>query len=158
MTPPEQDDSESVSVSDSMSLSALSGALDSVPINPTNVKMFEVTLPPEIRPCSSSLLNNHMIAVGRSDSIVTVMDAWRSESECHLVNLVGHSAEVWATSFSGDSNRLLSGSRDRSIRLWNLEKYESEGVIESKCIYKGSGLEIISRGEYHGKCSIIYLC
>ena len=42
-------------------------------------------------------------------------DAGLGRESCRLV---GHTATVWAAAFSGDGRRLLTGSVDRTIRLW----------------------------------------
>jgi WD40 repeat protein len=38
--------------------------------------------------------------------------------------LRGHQNRVFAITFSPDGNTLASGSLDRSIKLWNLEKHQ----------------------------------
>ena len=42
-------------------------------------------------------------------------DAGLGRESCRLV---GHTATVWAAAFSGDGRRVLTGSVDRTIRLW----------------------------------------
>ena len=133
LTPPEQEFNEFGEVSTSVKL--LKTAIAEVPINPTNISMFQFSLPPDVSASASTILHGHIMAVGRSDSIVTLVDSWHPEK---IINLRSHSAEVWATDFSRDGCRLLTGSRDRTVRLWNIDKYnKSNGETELQAIYRG---------------------
>ena len=38
-------------------------------------------------------------------------------------SLKGHGGYVWSVSFSPDGKTLASGSRDKTIKLWNLETF-----------------------------------
>jgi len=68
-------------------LDNLKEALSQVPINPQDITLLQTTLPPSVDACSSSLLKGHILAIGRSDNCVTVMDSWNGKS----VDLRGHS-------------------------------------------------------------------
>ena len=68
-------------------LDNLKEALAQVPINPQDVTLLQTTLPPSVDACSSSLLKGHILAIGRSDNCVTVMDSWNGKT----VDLRGHS-------------------------------------------------------------------
>ena len=35
--------------------------------------------------------------------------------------LIGHTDEVWSVSFSPNGNRVVSGSWDRDLKIWNAE-------------------------------------
>ena len=68
-------------------LDNLKEALSQVPINPQDITLLQTTLPPSVDACSSSLLKSHILAIGRSDNCVTVIDSWNGKS----VDLRGHS-------------------------------------------------------------------
>ena len=70
-------------------LDNLKEALAQVPINPQDVTLLQTTLPPSVDACSSSLLKGHILAIGRSDNCVTVMDSWNGKT----VDLRGHSGK-----------------------------------------------------------------
>jgi len=35
--------------------------------------------------------------------------------------LTGHSGGVWAVAFSPDGDRVVSGSKDRLVKIWDIE-------------------------------------
>ena len=70
-------------------LDNLKEALSQVPINPQDITLLQTTLPPSVNACSSSLQRGHILAIGRSDNCVTVMDSWTGKS----VDLRGHSGK-----------------------------------------------------------------
>ena len=65
-----------------------------------------------------------------------------SNKATSIVTLSGHSSEVTGVSFSPDSLRLVSCSRDQSVRLFDL----------------GSGYELMSLGEARGTENAILFC
>ena len=70
-------------------LDNLKEALSQVPINPQDVTLLQTTLPPNVDACSSSLLKGHILAIGRSDNCVSVIDSWNGKT----VDLRGHSGK-----------------------------------------------------------------
>ena len=76
-------------------LDNLKEALSQVPINPQDITLLQTTLPPSVDACSSSLLKGHILAIGRSDNCVTVMDSWNGKS----VDLRGHSGNGFFLEF-----------------------------------------------------------
>lgn len=47
-----------------------------------------------------------------------------------LLTLEGHSKDVTAVAWSPDGQRIVSGSRDQSLRIWNAKTGEAERVLE----------------------------
>jgi len=46
-----------------------------------------------------------------------------------IANLVGHTGEIWSLALDGD--RLVSGSDDQTIRIWNLKELQQNHLVES---------------------------
>ena len=62
--------------------------------------------------------NGKMLASGGAyDNQIRVHSVANEFSTTHTME--GHSLQIWSISFSPDSDRLISGGRDGSIRLWN---------------------------------------
>ena len=51
-------------------------------------------------------------------------------------------AEVWATSFSNNGKTLLTGSRDKTVRLWNLKDFDENDQISMDFVYRGHSFGI----------------
>ena len=51
-------------------------------------------------------------------------------SVSRLRTLQGHGSKVWAIAFSPDSQRLITGSEDQTIRLWEIQTGECLRVLE----------------------------
>src|SRR5262249_32625863 len=54
---------------------------------------------------------------------------WDLETGQGVLTLQGHTEEVWCAAFSPDGRRLVSGSRDRTIKVW-----ETTGVPEPQIL------------------------
>jgi len=70
--------------------------------------------------------NGEMLATAGVDTKINVYSVANDFSRMHT--LEGHNGWVQSLSFSSDSTRLVSGSGDRTIRLWNL----TEGMLLKK--------------------------
>lgn len=53
------------------------------------------------------------------DSLVKL---WDLQTQHCVETLVGHRSEVWSLDVSPDETLLVTGSADRELRLWNIEK------------------------------------
>ena len=62
------------------------------------------------------------IASGGEDSIVKLWDGRTGE---FVHNFRGHTSVVTSLAFSPDSKRLVSGCRDKTVKVWDVTKLES---------------------------------
>ena len=100
-----------------------------------DIDHYKFTLPNEVTCCSSFYDKRRLIVCGRSDSVTSVIDLWAKNQ----IDLRGHSGPVFAASYLYSSEKFLTGGRDRTIRLWNPEKFltDPEEVISMEYIYRG---------------------
>lgn len=89
------------------------------------------------------------IATGSYDGLIRL---WDSASGKLLGELSGHTEAVTTLAFVS-AKRLISGSRDRSVRLWDLERRGCEHILEAhrhwvtKIRTLGDGRRALSAGE-----------
>ncbi len=98
-----------------------------------NVSRYELTT--GRTPTVFSLVDESVLAVDRpvvlgdSEGLLAV---WDSESDELKRAFIGHDAMITALSIAPDGRRLLSGSSDRTIRLWSLEDAVPTGIFDVK--------------------------
>ena len=116
-------------------LRQLSDAVLAMPPKLCDIDHYKFTLPNEVTCCSSFYDNRRLVVCGRSDSVTSVIDLWAKKQ----IDLRGHSGPVFAASYLYSSEKFLTGGRDRTIRLWNPEKFltDPEEVISMEYIYRG---------------------
>lgn len=71
------------------------------------------------------LMNKTVFAAGNANKII----GWNFETRQTVGVLSGHMTRVTSLSFSLDGKSMVSGSRDKVLILWNLEKYEQVRVV-----------------------------
>jgi U3 small nucleolar RNA-associated protein 12 len=69
---------------------------------------------------------------------------WDLESQQCLQTIVGHRAEVWSIAVSPDGDRMISGTNDELLRMWNLDS-----SAQSPAQFMGS----ISRSSTSDRCT-----
>ena len=74
--------------------------------------------------------NGRAIATVNADKSIKIIDLATGEI---LKNLVGHTAEVNAVSFSPDGEYLVSASRDSTLKLWNAETLNFKELVKRGC-------------------------
>ena len=72
--------------------------------------------------------NGQLIAVGEESGKIKIYNSSKGQIE---KTLAGHAAAVTGLAFSADGSKLLSGSQDKSCRLWNVADSKELGLIET---------------------------
>ncbi|AFY56498.1 WD40 repeat-containing protein [Rivularia sp. PCC 7116] len=86
-------------------------------------------------PINSSNINkqnskNYIIASASGDSTIKL---WNTNGKL-ITALQGHKGAVWDVEFTPDGKTLVSGSEDKTLMLWNLEKViDSDKVLTYAC-------------------------
>lgn len=71
------------------------------------------------------LLIKTVFAAGNDNTIV----GWNHETRQTVCSLSGHMTKVTSLSFTSDGKFLVSGSRDKVLILWDLDKYQQVRVV-----------------------------
>ncbi|MDY6896542.1 MAG: AAA-like domain-containing protein, partial [Cyanobacteriota bacterium] len=79
---------------------------------------------------SSNNKQNYMVASASGDNTIKL---WNTNGKL-ITTLQGHKGAVWDVEFTPDGEKLISGSEDNTLMLWNLEKViDSDKVIDYAC-------------------------
>lgn len=100
----------------------------------SDIDHFAFSMPRGVTCCAASF-NKKFIACCRSDAITTLVDVKRKVE----INLKSHSGPVFASAFLSHSDYLLTGGRDRTVRLWNTSKFveSRDDAVSLDFIYNG---------------------
>ncbi|KAJ3431955.1 autophagy-related 16 isoform f [Anaeramoeba flamelloides] len=77
-------------------------------------------------------LNNEKVLASSHDSDVYVWN-FRNEEEKGPIRLKGHTAPVYTAVFSNDGTQVISGSQDRTIKIFSIENPKSPISLNSIC-------------------------
>lgn len=69
-----------------------------------------------------------LLAIGEETGKIKIFDAKTGQV---TKTLVGHTAPVTGVSFSADGSQLVSGSQDKTCRLWSLAESKELGMLET---------------------------
>ncbi len=72
-----------------------------------------------------ALVADRVMLIGHHDGTIRVVGPDRRERGC----LVGHTGAILALCVSSDGRRLLSASADKTMRLWDLPKFQEHAVL-----------------------------
>ncbi|BAY82388.1 WD-40 repeat protein [Calothrix parasitica NIES-267] len=79
---------------------------------------------------SSENKQDYMIASASGDNTIKL---WNTNGKL-ITTLEGHKGAVWDVEFTPDGKKLVSGSEDNTLMVWNLEKViDSDKVIDYAC-------------------------
>ncbi len=81
------------------------------------VSIAEFTSPVELRRHVFAF-SGYQVACGGKGGILYL---WDLEHNPKPKSLTGHTEHIWSVAFSPDGKRLVSGSSDKTTRLWNVE-------------------------------------
>ncbi|MDX2255825.1 MAG: hypothetical protein NW214_09940 [Pseudanabaenaceae cyanobacterium bins.39] len=93
--------------------------------------------------------NGQVIAVGNADKSIKIFD---TKSGNLLKTLSAHTAEVNAIAFSPDGQKVVSASRDSTLRLWNAETLDFRGLVDRGCQLLQDYLENSTNSERSNIC------
>jgi eukaryotic-like serine/threonine-protein kinase len=80
---------------------------------------------------------------------------WEANTGNQLRTLHGHTGSVLSLSFSADGKRLVTGSKDETVRIWDPERGEAIGVYRGhagdvgRVAFRPDGKFVVSSGEDH---------
>ncbi|CAM9674416.1 unnamed protein product, partial [Heterosigma akashiwo] len=94
------------------------------------------------------LNNSNRFASGSNDDTVRIWEATKDQSWTCLVTLRGHSDTVW--SITEAWGKLLSGSADKTIKVWNMESWECEETVAA---HERSVSKLFAFSHYVVSCS-----
>ena len=104
---------------------------------------------------SPELLNRRAVALAPEANLLVVgnmsgqLDVWDVQCRHKRYTLIGHETPILSIKFSPDGKRIVSGGRDRTVRLWDVETGEEISTLPmlpllNADIYKGNTCEIQS--------------
>jgi WD40 repeat protein len=70
-----------------------------------------------------------LVAAGKNDGTISIWEIWSKRK----FTLKGHSKAVKCVSFIFNGEKLISGSEDQTIRVWNTEKRKEEDCYRGDC-------------------------
>ncbi len=99
-----------------------------------NDSIIAVALSPDNRYLLTSSPENSGVGIA-SDAIQRVV-LWDTRTGEKLGSLQGHSSLVLCVNFSSDGKRILTGSTDGSIRIWNMDDVIQASGVDDFCLYE----------------------
>lgn len=76
------------------------------------------------------------------------------EPESLIKNLIGHTDSVLSYAFSPDGKRIVSGSLDKTLKVWDAETEEETATLAghtkyvTSCAFSPDGTRIVSSGDF----------
>jgi len=93
--------------------------------------------------CLASADERRMLVSGHSG--MRHLLHWDIETSQHTESFVGHEGDVYALHAHGPSSLLISGSKDRTIKVWDT-RAPSEGCVSTLRAHTGAVLDLKLRG------------
>jgi len=87
-------------------------------------------------------LDGRWLATGDRDGIIFVTD--RNTPDAERIRLSGHANLITDLAFSPDSQRLASGSRDRSVRLWEFDAAGAMRPLDDELVGPGAAINALA--------------
>src|SRR5689334_22919246 len=67
---------------------------------------------------------------------IHISQVWNLKSESLAGSLIGHTAPIFSLEYSAEGSRIVSGSEDRTVRVWDAKAFTSYRFpqIEEGCV------------------------